>query len=306
METSEITASPLSDVTSRKTVKVMGLQTSVDGGGRIRVIKQKKKGVLPSGTEELRTALRVEGNLWNFLAAKYRTKIMLKGMGMQVWFDYANYLLGEKVYLMKIPTGAPGKGQSVEQVALRPPWNVILTYEQELRSEAVKKSLQEARPLAETLKEACEDSRLKEQYFTAPIALQGKAGHTSQDEPWKRSWHGQESQWGPKWQRKGGKGEWSYGGDWSYKGEQHQKGKFGHGKGKKGDKGKSTKGGALCERTPDGRQICFAFNSRAGCKGACSRVHICQVRGCHQPHPTYEHPMGNQQQATGNQQQAAN
>ena len=33
METSEIIASPLSDVTSRKTVKVMGLQTSVDGGG---------------------------------------------------------------------------------------------------------------------------------------------------------------------------------------------------------------------------------------------------------------------------------
>jgi hypothetical protein len=33
METSEVTASPLSEVTSRKTVKVMGLQTSVDGGG---------------------------------------------------------------------------------------------------------------------------------------------------------------------------------------------------------------------------------------------------------------------------------
>ena len=68
---------------------------------------------------------------------------------------------------MKVRAGAPGKGQSVDQVALRPPWAVILTYEQELRSEAVKRSLQEARPLAETLKEACEDSRLKEQFFTA-------------------------------------------------------------------------------------------------------------------------------------------
>ena len=112
---------------------------------------------------------------------------------------------------------------------------------------------------------------------------------------------------GPEMAEEGGKGEWSHGGDWSYRGEQ-QKGKYGSGKGKKGEKGKPfSKGGALCDRTPDGRQICFAYNARSGCKGACSRVHVCQVRGCYQPHPTYDRPMGNQQQAAPQQAaQAAN
>ena len=66
--------------------------------------------------------MRVEGNMWCFLAAKYRTKVMLKGLSVQVWIDYVNYLLGEGVYMMKIPSGTSGKGQSVDQLALRPHW----------------------------------------------------------------------------------------------------------------------------------------------------------------------------------------
>ena len=32
----------------------------------------------------------------------------------------------------------------------------------------------------------------------------------------------------------------------------------------------------LHANTPDGRPICFAFNSPGGCKGACGRVHVCR------------------------------
>ena len=80
LEAHEPTASPLSDVTSRKAQRNSGIQTTLDSNGQLRIIKQKQKGSLPSNTEELRTVLRIEGTLWCFLAAKYRNKHFLDGM----------------------------------------------------------------------------------------------------------------------------------------------------------------------------------------------------------------------------------
>ena len=51
VETHEPVASPLSEVTSRKTAKTQGLQTSLDASGQIRVVKSRQKGSLPQGTE---------------------------------------------------------------------------------------------------------------------------------------------------------------------------------------------------------------------------------------------------------------
>ena len=103
------------------------------------------------------------------------------------------------------------------------------------------------------------DFQLKEQYFTAPIALSSGSREAS---PWKR-----QQFWGQddnnKWQKNEGKG--------TFKG----KGK----KGKKGDKG--AKGGGKSEgkpgkgtagRTADGRLICYAYNNE-GCEGNCGMVH---------------------------------
>ena len=88
VESGEITASALSEVTSKKKVKTMGIQTTVDTGGHVRIVKQKNKGVMPSHTEELRTVLRVEGNMWTFLASKYKNKIFFQGMGPDAWLGY--------------------------------------------------------------------------------------------------------------------------------------------------------------------------------------------------------------------------
>ena len=106
IETHEPVASPLAEVTSRNTAKTQGLQTSLDAGGQIRVVKSRQKGTLPQGTEELRTVLRVEANLWCMLAAKYRNKEFLRGMEPGCWADYVGFLLGEKCYL-----GANSLGQ---------------------------------------------------------------------------------------------------------------------------------------------------------------------------------------------------
>jgi hypothetical protein len=41
-------------------------------------------------------------------------------------------------------------------------------------------------------------------------------------------------------------------------------------------------------QTPDGRDICFAFNSQ-GCNNKCGRLHVCRVRGCYGDHAAREH-----------------
>eukprot|EP00439_Symbiodinium_sp_Y106_P016389 s9178_g2.t1 len=63
IENGEVAASALSEVTSRKKVRTMGIQTTVDTGGHVRIVRQRNKGVMPQHTEELRTVLRVEGNM---------------------------------------------------------------------------------------------------------------------------------------------------------------------------------------------------------------------------------------------------
>ena len=72
--------------------------------------------------------------------------------------------------------------------------------------------------------------------------------------------------------------------------EETQKGKGKKGKGK--GKGKTGKKGdqSLHSITPDGRQICYAWNNKKeGCKGGCNIVHACRI--ClDTSHPTYEHP----------------
>ena len=272
IENGEVTASALSEVTSRKKVRTMGIQTTVDTGGHVRIVRQRNKGVMPQHTEELRTVLRVEGNMWTMLASKFKNKPFFANMTPDIWLGYVNYLLGEKVYLMQIPAG--GKGGKLDQAPLRPPWVVILNYEYELRKEAVKRAFRDSRPLRDTLREVTEDAQLKEQYFTSPIALQNRGKRSSEGwEPWEDS---------NKWNRGSWKGN-SKGKD-SDRGKKGKRGK----EGKEGKEGKGKQQSSTTSRTPDGRFICFAYNG-PGCDGNCGMVHCCMVKGCLGSHPTWKH-----------------
>ena len=285
VETHEPVASPLSEVTSRKTAKTQGLQTSLDASGQIRVVKSRQKGSLPQGTEELRTVLRVEANLWCMLAAQYRNKEFLRGMEPGCWADYVGFLLGEKCYLMKVPTPS-GKGQSSEHVSLKPPWSVMIAFEHELRKEAIKRAVTGNRPLADTILEVTKNPQLKEQFFTSPIALQPRfqGGHDNK-RAWGSRWTDMPDTWVDRntWQRtawKGKKGD---------KGRKGFRGKAPDGKAGGADqKGGKSSENQLLSRTPDGREICFPFNAQ-GCDGSCGRVHVCRVRGCGQAHAMWQH-----------------
>ena len=277
LEAHEPMASYLTEVTSKETAKTMGIQTTLDSAGHVRIVKSRQKSQLPQGTEELRTILRVEGNTWCYLAAKYRNNPMMQGLTPDDWMKYTNYLLGDKCYLLKIPGPGAAAGSS-EMVTLRPPWSVMLSYEYELRKEAIKRAFRQGRALRECLEEVCSDAQLKEQYFTSPIALQGRSGRS--EEP---SFGGNRS-----WRRTEGS---------NYQGPPQ---KWHKGGGKKGSKGKSKqragKGNSehsLVSFTDDNKQICFAYNAQ-GCTGGCNRVHICslRVRGCGKSHPMWQHYQG--------------
>ena len=115
-------------------------------------------------------------------------------------------------------------------------------------------------------KHVIKNADLKESFFTTPIALGASPSGEN------------------KWRRLGDrKGKGDFKGD--YKGD---------GKGKKGKKGdrkggrKDHLGNQLTSKTPDGREICYAFNSQ-GCRGRCGRVHVCRVAGCYGDHSAREH-----------------
>ena len=283
-ESSELVASPLSEVTSKKKAKNLSMRTSVDSSGQIRLVKQRGKGAMPQNSEELRLALRIEGTAYCFLASKYRNRAIFKDMSPEIWFNFVNFVLGEKCYLLQVPV--LGKGSSKNDFQpLRPPWVVILTYEYELRREAIKRAVRGNLPIASTIKDVTEDAQIKEQFFTAPIALgRSQSSGWSDTQNWKRqaSWVSAQQQWQmpdpPKWQRSDFKGTEN-----RFKG-----GKKGKWKGSSKGEGKKGGGSQTTGRTPDGRMICFAYNHQ-GCDGSCGMAHVCMIKGCYANHPQWQH-----------------
>lgn len=260
-ENNEPVALPLDEVTSKFDATTSSLQSSLDAGGHLRVVKTKSKGKLPENTESLRKLLKLEGITWLCMAAKFRTKPWLHGLALNDWLKYTDYVLGDKVFGLKIQVD--GQTQAV-----KPPWTVLLTYEHRLRKEAFKLVLSGTHTLAEALSSVVKDADIKECYFTTPIAL-GIGNRSQQSDEF-------------KWRRLSGKGF----------GSQKGSGFGGKSKGKAG-KGKQRtwtdfNGNVLVSKTPDGRELCYAFNAQ-GCSGKCGRVHACRVKGCYGKHSAREH-----------------
>eukprot|EP00973_Karenia_brevis_P082384 11420251-Karenia_brevis.AAC.1 len=70
------------------------------------------------------------GNMWCFLRCKYQ-RSWLDGMTPSVWHRYSNYLLGSKVFSLKMKTG-----DKQEEAAVHVPWTLLLSYEVEIRRAA--------------------------------------------------------------------------------------------------------------------------------------------------------------------------
>ena len=269
-ESNEPTASPLDEIISKQASSNSQIQSTVDSSGHIRVTRTRTKAKMPVSTEEYRKIMKVEMFSWLAMASRYKAKHWLHGLTATPFQKFTEFILGDRVYGLQLPSAS---GDATTQ-KVKPDWSIVLAYEFKLRKEAMKKVLA-GHTLADSLDAVIHDPDLKEAYFTTPMALRA-----SMPDP-------QPS----KYFRGNSKGTFG-----PFAGKQQ----FGHSKGKgKGHKGKSKgkgldprlKGLNLAWRTPDGRELCFAWNT-GDCDGSCGRVHQCRVKGCYASHKAVEHSKG--------------
>ena len=257
-ENGECTASALDEISSKADRNTSALQTSLDSTGHVRITKTKTKGKIPETTEDYRKLLKLEAVTWLCVASKFKSKHWLAGLRMEDFTKFVDYILGDKVNSIKVPLDGT-------QQPLKPNWALVLQYEHKLRREACKLVNKGTRTLSQALEDVTKDTELKESYFTTPLALTTSDSSRSSKQPFRS-----DSTFRPK-----GKGHGKV------------KGKFDHGKGKTKSKGKHGNQ-PLVASTPDGREICFAFNSQ-GCAGKCGRLHVCRIKGCQGDHSAREH-----------------
>ena len=257
VETGELRASPLDEIVSSYETQAEQIQTTVDAKGGLKITSVKKKGKMPTDSESYRCRLRLEAVTWMLIATKFRHKSFLVDLSLKDFEDFIDYMLGERVLRMQVPDA---QGAMTD---LSPSWHIFLAYDYALRKEVfeIVRDSMGVTTIKEALKSVVKDAELKGIHFTAPIAL-------SRDHPSKYRRTEERKTKGP------GKGK-------------DAKGK---GKGKKG-KGKDNKGGKFAGATPDGKKICFDYNSEKGCsKNPCSYLHVCRVMGCFSSHPSHQHP----------------
>ncbi|CAE7937949.1 FCPC [Symbiodinium necroappetens] len=166
-EVNEPQASTVDAITSKKSTLTTSIQSSLDASGRIHITQHKAKSELPTTTEAYRKVLRVEAFTWLCMAARFKSKQWLQGLRLSDFDQFVNYILGEKVAQLNVPTSH----QPNDVPTLSPPWHVVLAYEHRLRKEAFRLVTQEDQTLSAALATVISSAELKETYFTTPLAL---------------------------------------------------------------------------------------------------------------------------------------
>ena len=220
--------------------------------GKLGQVKMKKSSVetpAPKDIEEFRQKLKLLGHHFVFLRMLHPTRRELEGVNPFIFSTYSDYMLSKRVARL----------QSEDETGVvfhTPTLRQVLTYDFYIRKKAME-LLEATKPLGTALKEAYEDPTIKERHFTTPLSVSAAGQRRSRSPP-----------------SAAGAGPSSSG-----KGQQ---------KGKKGKRPKGKGKGALHSVTPEGRQICYAYNSQwERCDGTCGRLHVCQA--CFGSHPLHMH-----------------
>ena len=226
----------------------------VGKAGQVRIKKSRVETSPPATLEEFRAKVVLMANHYLFAKFRYPNKQVLQKINPFTFLDYLGYLTGKHVAQMET--------QTVDGVTLhKPSLKLLLNYEYQMRKEVVEE-LNQGGCMAEELKKVTKNSDVRERHFSTPLAV--SSASQALQAGWKEHPPYRVHPYAP------------------------EKGK---GKGKKGKgKGKSKKGVShLHSTTPDGRQLCFAWNNKQeGCKGGCQRVHACRI--CLDPsHTTFQH-----------------
>ena len=256
MESGDWRAMSLKEIASRTDVESDSRWGSLTVGkaGSIKLKKSAVETPAPRDHEELRQKLKVLGHHFVFLRMLHPTRAELADMTPFTYATYADYLLSKRVARLQAEDEAG-------HVFHTPTLKQVLTYDFYVR----KKQMELVAPgttIAAALKEASSDPTVKERHFTTPLSVsaasQGAASHRSRSPKQGRASVAPPPQ--SSWTRP---------------------------KGSKGKKGKG-KGRGYHNLTPEGRQICYAYNSQhERCDGSCGRIHCCQI--CFGKHPAHMH-----------------
>jgi len=249
----EIKAENLKEVTSLEDDDTDRLGAVLDKAGVLRIKRASQEVRAPANPEALRTRLKVVAHMYTMARLKHTNRAWLASASPQIFLDHVDYMLGPHVY------GLAARDHS-DKVVATPSWATVLSYEFQVRKRAMKFVNEQQLSLAVALKQAREDPVTKERFFVTPIAIAGP--FSAPPPPTNERRNRSRSPRRPAAKAAG-------------KGQPNSRRK-GRGKGAKALTNN------LPYRTPDGRQICFKYNSPQGCKGQCSMVHVC--RRCFQNH----------------------
>lgn len=255
VESGEWKAMSLVQFLSRDDTEAELMGATIDKTGTVKIRKGYGESKPPKSSEELRQRLKLVGHAYIMAQLKFPHKAVLQQLSPNHFNKLCDYLLGEQVM------GLRAKDEEGTIISA-PSMELVLSYEFQIRKQMVK-LMNEGETMREALDQAMKDGVVKERFFLTPAAYSALTQMGGKKEK-SRS---------PRRDRgHGGQGYYSGGSSGS-------KGKSKGGKSKKGSK-------ALHSKTPDGREICYAWNNKdQRCRHKCGRLHVCQI--CFGQHPAH-------------------
>jgi hypothetical protein len=232
------------------------IQTVWDASGTLKMKKGSAAVAEPMNPEQLRHRISLLGTGLMCLGMRNPNRAYLQGLTPQTFQAYLSYLLGDFVWQL---TGKSSEGMTVA----KPSWQQLLIYELEIRKKTWRTVYTSGATFAQALESTWKCPVTKERYFTTPVALAALSRPLVSN-----SSDAQYSQ--PNNVLK-----------------KNKAGKAGKGKAGKGNgKSRVTKSGCAT-RTPEGKTVCFGYNSsNTKCKNrSCHHQHVCGK--CFGKHPMY-------------------
>ena len=176
LEDSEILAEDLREVASEKEIQkdpddAMTPVYQRDGTTKWKI--KKNQVPPPKDAEAFRYRMRLLSVKWVMLKDKYPNNALLQTITTSTFNAFADFILGPEI------VGLDAKDASGASI-VKPAWQIILSYELEVRRKAFRAFNEERTPLAQALTDAMKDSWLKQRFLQIPIFISAAAVATTQ------------------------------------------------------------------------------------------------------------------------------
>jgi len=252
----EVRADQLTEVVSQEELVEDPIGAVIDKDGAIRLRRAPRNIPLPTSSEELRARVKVLGVTFELAKYQHSSRLWLATSSPQVWQDHLDYVLGDRIGAFLVKLG---------DQTVRAPWSIVLSYELQVRKTSCRFIMFQGMDLAASMLAARQCLETKEQFFSTPTSL---SVSMARQQPAKRLW----TETPPPGLALNDTN--------NYKKRQDKR--RGKGKGKGKDTGKDTgktpgkRAAAFPNtKTPDGRNICFNFQSNNCQVAGCRFVHVC-------------------------------